>query len=147
MYALTDGEGRPVPAHGLDTGMQRQFGRERLGRSSGADGTSGGREFELQPEHGLGSGRFKGFGCNCVRLGRSSGADLGLEDESSDFSQINLGRTRIRTRMVDLFQLTVWIQAYKRQFGFDLDSFGGWDNVDDVGFGGSLHEQLFPQLS
>ena len=29
-----------------------------LGRSSGTDGMSGEREFELQPDHGLGSGRF-----------------------------------------------------------------------------------------
>ena len=41
--AVTDGTGRPVPAHGLDTGMN---------------------------DNG--------------RLGRSSGANLGLEDENSD---------------------------------------------------------------
>ena len=57
--------------------------RVRLGRSSGTDGMSGEREFELQPDHSLGSGRF-GFGCKNVLDGPLDQTDLGLEFENSD---------------------------------------------------------------
>ena len=66
-----------------------------------------------------------GQGSDVDGFGRSSGADPGLEDEN-----------------VDLFQLTVWIQGIDNRTVLDdnrtvLDGFGGWDNVDDVGFGHS----------
>ena len=49
---------------------------------------------------------------------------------------------------VDLGQIAVWGQGNDVDDNgrrFDLYSFGGWDNVGDVGFGDSLHKQ-FPQL-
>ena len=56
--------------------------RVRLGRSSGTDGMSGEREFELQPDHGLGSGRF-GFDLTATELDSDVNFDsmhLGMPD-------------------------------------------------------------------
>ena len=77
---------------------------------------------------------FECLGSNSVRLGRSSGADLGLEDENWNFDQNNplgyLGRT-IRT-ILDAkrtIRASFWaLTTFRRRFGRFRASFG----VNDV---------------
>ena len=59
---------------------------------------------------------FECFGGKRVRLGRSSGADECLEDENFDFSQINLGRTRIGRFGFDLTATELDSDVKKRTF-------------------------------